>query len=166
MGLPATRDQTFTPNSIVPSSVLNDIQDAIITLYNIIKAGTDEYLGADGFGPTGTWVPTGVAAISFDSGSVEWIMPIVAVEGRTITPAVELAQSVAVSGGTVQLVRVSGGTATFIGSATPIPSSTGVQVVTLPAHIQVAGNAYFLAIIFGAGAGTKQVHRAAVPWTR
>jgi hypothetical protein len=30
MALPFSRDQTFTPNSPVPSAVLNDIQDAII----------------------------------------------------------------------------------------------------------------------------------------
>lgn len=171
MGLPTTREETFTPNTPVPSAVLNAIQDGIIAIYNsITRKRWKQYPGACVNIPaTSAWVPeelVGYADFSGTGGSTGFAYQRLDYEdGDVFDVTAKVEHDVATAAMmTVELIQMpTGGLIASVASA----ALTGPQVLTVATGVTgVTGAAYMLVFKPGGGAAHRYIHQASYGYKR
>jgi hypothetical protein len=196
MGLPSSRDQTFTPLSPVAAAFLNGAQDAIVGLYNRISGGAGAAIssllavvapdfknttprnrvipGSMGAPGTGTnhWGATSPIAVTtgVTGNPGLWTLPIPVEEGERVTISVMLSQSLAPGSlGLVTLWREGDSASRVSVGTADIANTTAIQTLVLATdHDVVPGYCYGVEISFAASSSTTYyyAYRAKVAYIR
>lgn len=193
MALPTSRDTTYAPGSQVESADLNDIQDQIIANNTRLNNGAGAqvvlaiaplapYWGVSGAGELEMIPPTsgnaghGGQAADFDcstgvviggSSVFDWVVPVPMTFGQVVRINADFEMTVAVSGGSLNLMRVNGSTgAATVAATIAIPSATGRQSLTVVSGFSPPFGYYSLQFNFAGGHGGVKIYGVEKVWTR